>query len=133
MRNRLQNNIIILSIITLIILVLVVISIDFLNKNERKIFTVNKINQKIYEVPQNREVVNLVSTELKNFLISNLKKPKEERKSIHNYYLKLELNDDTYIKPSEETEIYKDEMEKITAINIREYDEKINIENLTGL
>lgn len=123
MKKKLQNNLIILSIITLIILGLILISINTLNINETKLFTANKINQKTSEVPQNREIVNIPDKKLKEFLLLGFK---------DNYnMLAFEfINDEKYVKPENETEIYKDEMEKIKTFNWRIHNSYIN---LTGL
>ena len=74
MKKRLQNNLIISLIITLIILGLILISINTLNINETKIFTANKINQKTSEVPQNREIVNIPDKVFKDRLLNMFKK-----------------------------------------------------------
>ena len=113
MKKKVQNNLIILIIITLIILGLVLISINALNKNETKIFTANKINQKTSELPQNREIVNIPDKVLKENLLHYLKEDKNDL--ILGFRL---INDEKYVKPENETEIYKDEMEKIVEIVI---------------
>ena len=113
MKKKVQNNLIISSIITLIILGLVLISINALNKNETKIFTANKINQKTSELPQNREIVNIPDKVLKENLLRYLKKDKTDL--ILGFRL---INDEKYVKPENETEIYKDELEKIVEIYI---------------
>ena len=110
MKKKVQNNLIMSSIITLIILGLVLISINALNKNEIEIFTVNKINQKISEVPQNREIVNIPDKVLKDRLLTFFKNK--------DFRLGFKLIDENYIKPENETEIYKDEMEKIIEVYI---------------
>ena len=123
MKKKLQNNLIISSIITLIILGLILISINTLNINETKVFTANKINQKTSEVPQNREVVNIPDKNLKRFLLEGFK---------NNYGMLAFkfVNDENYIKPENETEIYKDEMEKIEDFYYRDFDEYVDF---TGL
>ena len=113
MKKKLQNNLIISSIITLIILGLILISINALNINKTKLFTGSKINQKSSEVPQNREVVNIPDKVLKENLLSYLKKDKTDL--ILGFRL---INDEKYVKPENETEIYKDELEKIVEIYI---------------
>lgn len=123
MKKKLQNNLIISSIITLIILGLILISINTLNINETKLFAGSKINQKTSEVPQNREIVNIPDKNLKRFLLEGFK---------NNYgMLAFEfINDENYIKPENETEIYKDEMEKIKSFYYRDFYEYVD---LTGL
>ena len=113
MKKKLQKKLIISSIITLIILGLILISINTLNINETKLFTGSKINQKSSEVPQNREVVNIPDKVLKENLLSYLKKDKTDL--ILGFRL---INDEKYVKPENETEIYKDELEKIVEIYI---------------
>ena len=113
MKKKLQNNLIIPLIITLIILGLVLISINALNINKTKLFTGSKINQKISEVPQNREIVNIPDKVLKENLLRYLKEDKTDL--ILGFRL---INDEKYVKPENETEIYKDEMEKIAEIYI---------------
>ena len=105
MKKKVHNNLIISSIITLMILGLILISINTLNINETKVFTANKINQKTSEVPQNREVVNIPDKVFKDYLLDAFK-----RKG-HGYF--EFINDEKYVKPENETEIYKDEMEKV--------------------
>ena len=123
MKKKLQNNLIISSIITLITLGLILISINTLNINETKIFTGSKINQKTSELPQNREIVNIPDKKLKEFLLLGFKD--------NDGMLAFEfINDEKYVKPENETEIYKDEMEKIKTFNWRIHNSYIN---LTGL
>ena len=105
MKKKLQNNLIILLIITLIIVGVVLVTINTLNKNETKVFTANKINQKTSEVPQNREIVNIPDKNFKDYLLDAFK-------SKGHGYFKF-INDEKYVKPENETEIYKDEMEKV--------------------
>ena len=110
MKKKVHNNLIMSSIITLMILGLVLTSINALNKNETKVFTANKINQKTSEVPQNREIVNIPDKNFKDYLLDAFK-------SKGHGYFKF-INDEKYVKPENETEIYKDEMEKIVEIYI---------------
>ena len=113
MKKKLQKKLIISSIINLIILGLVLISINALNINETKLFTGSKINQKTSELHQNREIVNIPDKVLKENLLSYLKKDKTDL--ILGFRL---INDEKYVKPENETEIYKDELEKIVEIYI---------------
>lgn len=123
MKKRLQNNLIISLIITLIILGLILISINTLNINETKLFAGSKINQKTSEVPQNREIVNIPDKKLKEFLLLGFK---------DNYnMLAFEfINDEKYVKPENETEIYKDEMEKIKTFGWRIHDSYVDLSGL---
>ena len=123
MKKKLQNNLIISSIITLIILGLILILINTLNINETKLFTGSKINQKTSEVPQNREIVNIPDKKLKEFLLLGFK---------DNYnMLAFEfINDEKYVKPENETEIYKDEMEKIKTFGWRIHNSYIDLSGL---
>lgn len=125
MKKKLQNNLIISSIITLIILGLILISINTLNINETKLFTGSKINQKSSEVPQNREVVNIPDKVLKDRLL-NMFKNKDFR-------LGFKLIDENYIKPENENEIYKDEMEKIIELGPIGPSERNSNLDITGI
>ena len=80
-----------------------------------------------------REVVNIPDQDLKNFLLKYFKKPDDERKNIdnNNYYLKL--SNPNYIKPSDENEIYKYEMEKIIELRAENINTKETAMDLTGL
>ena len=123
MKKKLQNNLIILSIITLIILGLILISINTLNINETKLFIGSKINQKTSEVPQNREIVNIPDKKLKEFLLLGFKD--------NDGMLAFEfINDEKYVKPENETEIYKDEMEKIKTFTWRIHNSYIDLSGL---
>ena len=125
MKKKLQNNLIISSIITLIILGLILISINTLNINETKLFTANKINQKTSEVPQNREIVNIPDKVFKDRLL-NMFKNKDFR-------LGFKLIDENYIKPENENEIYKDEMEKIIELGPIGPSERNSNLDITGI
>ena len=125
MKKKLQNNLIILSITTLIIVGVVLVTINALNKNETKIFTANKINQKTSEVPQNREIVNIPDKVFKDRLL-NIFKNKDFR-------LGFKLIDENYIKPENENEIYKDEMEKIIELGPIGPSERNSNLDITGI
>ena len=125
MKKKLQNNLIISSIITLIILGLILISINTLNINETKLFTANKINQKTSEVPQNREIVNIPDKVFKDRLL-NMFKNKDFR-------LGFKLIDENYIKPENENERYKDEMEKIIELGPIGPSERNSNLDITGI
>ena len=123
MKKKLQNNLIISSIITLITLGLILISINTLNINETKLFIGSKINQKTSEVPQNREIVNIPDKKLKEFLLLGFKD--------NDGMLAFEfINDEKYVKPENETEIYKDEMEKIKTFAWRIHNSYIDLSGL---
>ena len=123
MKKKLQNNLIIPLIITLIILGLVLISINALNKT--KLFTGSKINQKISEVPQNREIVNIPDKVLKDRLLTSFKNK--------DFRLGFKLIDENYIKPENENEIYKDEMEKIIELGPIGPSERNSNLDITGI
>lgn len=125
MKKKLQNNLIILSITTLIIVGVVLVTINALNKNETKVFTANKINQKTSEVPQNREIVNIPDKVFKDRLL-NMFKNKDFR-------LGFKLIDENYIKPENENEIYKDEMEKIIELGPIGPSERNSNLDITGI
>lgn len=125
MKKKLQYNLIILSITTLIIVGVVLVTINALNKNETKVFTANKINQKTSEVPQNREIVNIPDKVFKDRLL-NIFKNKDFR-------LGFKLIDENYIKPENENEIYKDEMEKIIELGPIGPSERNSNLDITGI
>ena len=125
MKKKLQNNLIISSIITLIILGLILISINTLNINETKLFTGSKINQKTSEVPQNREIVNIPDKVFKDRLLTSFK--------TKDFRLGFKLIDENYIKPENENEIYKDEMEKIIELGPIGPSERNSNLDITGI
>ena len=125
MKKKLQNNLIILSITTLIIVGVVLVTINALNINETKLFTGSKINQKTSEVPQNREIVNIPDKVFKDRLL-NIFKNKDFR-------LGFKLIDENYIKPENENEIYKDEMEKIIELGPIGPSERNSNLDITGI
>ena len=88
-----------------------ILSMYLVTNTNNKVFNAKIINQKA----DTREVVNIPDQDLKNFLLTYFKKPDNERKNQYdNYYLKL--SNTSYIKPSTENEIYKDEIEKILRL-----------------
>ncbi|MBB1523111.1 MAG: leucine-rich repeat domain-containing protein, partial [Clostridiales bacterium] len=112
-----------------------ILSVYVLTNTNDKVFNVNIINQKA----DTREVVNIPDQDLKNFLLTYFKKNEEERrrKDFDNWFdtirTNLLLTDNKYIKPSDENEIYKDEMEKIIKIYGNEINKKTTPLDLTGL
>ena len=125
MKKKLQNNLIISSIITLIILGLILISINTLNINETKLFTGSKINQKTSELHQNREIVNIPDKVFKDRLLTSFKNK--------DFRLGFKLIDENYIKPENENEIYKDEMEKIIELGPIGPSERNSNLDITGI
>ena len=132
MKNRKNNN---KNIILLAVLIIAsIVSMYLLTNLNNKVYTAKIINQKA----DTREVVNIPDQNLKNFLLTYFKKNKQERmlknpsQEENDAKTYLKLTDDDYIKPESETEIYKDEMEKIVDINIKE-DIDFGIKDLTGL
>ena len=125
MKKKVHNNLIMSSIITLMILGLVLTSINALNKNETKVFTANKINQKTSEVPQNREIVNIPDKVFKDRLLKIFKNK--------DFRLGFKLIDENYIKPENENEIYKDEMEKIIELGPIGPSERNSNLDITGI
>ena len=112
-----------ITILLVAIIVVSIFSLYYLKKSNNKLFTTNFINQKA----DAREIVNIPDQDLKNFLLTNFKSNSRQRGE------KLELSDRYYIKPSNENEIYRDEMEKITALDARNINTKETALNLTGL
>ena len=104
-----------------------ILSMYLVTNTNNKIFNAKIINQKA----DTREVVNIPDQDLKNFLLTYFKKPDNERRDENNNVL-LTLSDN-YIKPSDEKEIYKDEMEKITRIFANDINTKETAMDLTGL
>ena len=132
MKNRKNNN---KNIILLAVLIIAsILSAYLITNTNNKVFTAKIINQKA----DTREVVNIPDKNLKNFLLTYFKKNKQERmlknpsENENDSKTTLKLTDDDYIKPESETEIYKDEIEKIVDINIKE-DIDFGIKDLTGL
>ena len=126
-KNKINNKYTKIMLLTLLIIASI-LSIYLVTKTNNKVFNAKIINQK----SDTREVVNIPDQDLKNFLLTYLKKPDNERKyGNNNYYLKL--SNTSYIKPSDENEIYIDEMEKITLINAYNINTKETAMDLTGL
>ena len=126
-KNRLSNKYI--KIVSLALLIIVsILSMYLVTNTNNKVVNAKIINQK----SDTREVVNIPDQDLKNFLLTYFKKPDNERKNQYdNYYLKL--SNTSYIKPSDETEIYKDEMEKILELRVVKINTKETAMYLTGL
>ena len=110
-------------IVILLAILVSIITLYWVKNTNNKLFITNFINQKA----DAREIVNIPDNDLKNFLLTNFKKNSSQRGE------KLELSDRYYIKPSNENEIYRDEMEKITALDARSINTKETALNLTGL
>ena len=115
-KNRLSNKYIKIVLVALLIIASI-LSIYLATNKSNKVVNAKIINQKA----DTREVVNIPDQDLKNYLLTYFKKPNNERRDKNNNNVSLTLSDSNYIKPSDENEIYKDEMEKIldlSAINI---------------
>ena len=126
-KNRLSNKYIKIVLLALLIIASI-LSMYLVTNTNNKVFNAKIINQKA----DTREVVNIPDQDLKNFLLTYFKKPDNERKNQYdNYYLKL--SNTSYIKPSDETEIYKDEMEKILELRVVKINTKETAMYLTGL
>ena len=110
-------------IVILLAILASIVTLYLVKNTNNKLFITNFINQKA----DAREIVNIPDNDLKNFLLTNFKKNSSQRGE------KLELSDRYYIKPSNENEIYRDEMEKITALDARSINTKETALNLTGL
>ena len=110
-------------IVILLAILASIVTLYLVKNTNNKLFITNFINQKANA----REIVNIPDQDLKNFLLTNFKINSRERGE------KLELSDRHYIKPSNENEIYRDEMEKIIALDVRSINTKETPLNLTGL
>ena len=126
-KNIISNKYTKIMLLTLLIIASILSMYLVTNTND-KVFNAKIINQKA----DTREVVNIPDQDLKNFLLKYFKKPDNERKDSYNYY-DLKLSNPSYIKPSDENEIYKDEMEKITEIRANSINTKETAMDLTGL
>ncbi|MBB1522684.1 MAG: leucine-rich repeat domain-containing protein, partial [Clostridiales bacterium] len=105
-----------------------ILNVYLVTNTNTKVFNAKIINQKA----DTREIVNIPDQDLKNFLLKYFKKPDNERKDSYNYY-DLKLSNPSYIKPSDENEIYKDEMERIVTIRTSTINTKNTAMNLVGL
>ena len=127
-KNRLSNKYI--KIVSLALLIIVsILSMYLVTNTKNKVVNAEIINQKA----DTREVVNIPDQDLKNFLLKYLKKPDNERKNSNNTYYYLKLSNISYIKPSDENEIYRDEMEKILELRAENINTKETTMYLTGL
>ena len=126
-KNRLSNKYIKIVLVALLVIVSI-LSMYLVTNTNNKVFNAKIINQKA----DTREVVNIPDQDLKNFLLTYFKKPDNERKdSNNNYYLKL--SNTSYIKPSDENEIYRDEMEKILELRAENINTKQTVLDLIGI
>ena len=125
-KNTISNKYIKIMLLTLLIIASI-LSVYLVTNTNNKVFNANVINQKA----DTREVVNIPDQDLKNFLLTYFKKPDNERKDRYNYYLKL--SNPNYIKPSDENEIYKDEVEKILELRAEIINKKETAMDLIGL
>ena len=132
-KNKINNKYTKIMLLALLI-ISSILSMYLVTNTNNKAFNAKIINQKA----DTREVINIPDQNLKNFLLTYFKKNKQERmlknpsQEVNEPKTYLKLTDDDYIKPESETEIYKDEIEKITEINIIE-DIDFGIKDLTGL
>ena len=126
-KNRLSNKYIKIVLLALLIIVSI-LSMYLVTNTNNKVFNAKIINQKA----DTREVVNIPDQDLKNFLLTYFKKPDNERKDIYGFYY-LKISNTSYIKSSDETEIYKDEMEKILDLRVVKINTKETAMDLTGL
>ena len=131
-KNKTSNKYIKIMLLTLLIIASI-LSMYLVTNTNNKVFNAKIINQKATNEREGyREVVNILDQDLKNFLLKYFKKPDNERKDRYNdYYLKL--SNTNYIKPSDENEIYRDEMEKILELRISNINTKEIPLDLTGL
>ena len=121
---NISNNKYIKLIVLAVLIIATLLSVYVLRNTNNKAYNASSINQKSnyygYGYNYGREVVNIPDEKLKNLLLDGLKK---KRGWI------ITLYDSTYIKSEYETDIYKDEMEKIKFINLG----NTEISDLTGL
>ena len=125
-KNTFSNKYIKIMLLALLI-ISSILSMYLVTNTNNKVFNAKIINQKAINQGIPREVVNIPDQDLKNFLLTYFKKPDNER--ITNTL----ILSDNYIKPSDENEIYKDEMEKITKISADNINTKETAMDLTGL
>ena len=120
------NNKYINLIVLAVVIIAALLSVYVLRNTNNKAYNASSINQKSnyygygYGYNYVREVVNIPDEKLKNLLLDGLKK---KRGWI------ITLYDSTYIKSEYETDIYKDEMEKINFIILG----NTEISDFTGL
>ena len=122
-KNKINNKYTKIMLLALLVIASI-LSMYLVTNTNNKVFNAKIINQKA----DTREIVNIPDQDLKDFLLTNLKKNKNQRLS--NIF---QLNDSSYVKPSTENEIYKDEMEKITLISAPNINTKETAMDLTGL
>ena len=131
-KNIISNKYTKIMLLALLIIVSI-LSLYLVTNTNNKVFNAKIINQKA----DTREVVNIPDQDLKNFLLTNLKKPQNERINYNNATnittVLLTLRDNNYIKPSDENEIYKDEMEKLLELRANRINTKEKAMDLTGL
>ena len=127
-KNKISNKYTKIMLLALLIIASI-LSMYLVTNTNNKVFNANVINQKA----DTREIVNIPDQDLKNFLLTNLKKPQSERRDNITNNDTLTLSDSNYIKPSDENEIYKYEMEKILGIEARGINTKETALDLTGL
>ena len=126
-KNKINNQYTKIILLALLVIASILSMYLVINTNN-KVFNAKIINQKA----DIREVVNIPDQDLKNFLLTNLKKPQNERRDRYNNFA-LTLSDSNYIKPSDENEIYKDDMEKILNLQASNINTKETPLDLTGL
>ena len=127
-KNRLSNKYIKIVLLALLVIASI-LSMYLVTNTNNKVFNANVINQKA----DTREVVNIPDQDLKNYLLTYFKKPNNERRDKNNNNVSLTLSDSNYIKPSDENEIYKDEMEKILDLRASNINTKETAMDLIGL
>ena len=132
-KNIISNKYTKIMLLTLLIIASI-LSMYLVTNTYNKVFNAKIINQKvpILDERTDREVVNIPDQDLKNFLLTNFKKPQNERKDKYNN-VSLTLSDSNYIKPSYENEIYKDEMEQIVSMSPNTINIKEIAMDLTGV
>ena len=126
-KNKISNKYIKIMLLALLV-ISSILSVYLVTKTNTKVFNAKIINQKA----DTREVVNIPDQDLKEALLLRLKLPLNER-GTDSIYHHLRLSDVNYVKPSDENEVYKDEMEKILEINLSNTNDTRTTMDLTGL
>ena len=126
-KNKINKKYTKIMLLTLLIIASI-LSMYLVTNTNNEVFNAKIINQKA----DTREVVNIPDQDLKNFLLTYFKKPDNERKNNYNSYF-LKLSNTSYIKPSTENEVYKEEMEKILELSAENINTKQTAMDLTGL
>ncbi|MBB1523065.1 MAG: leucine-rich repeat domain-containing protein, partial [Clostridiales bacterium] len=130
-KNKINNKYTKIMLLALLVIA-IILSMYLVTSTNNKVFNAKIINQKA----DTREVVNIPDQDLKNFLLEYFKKPDSERRERQEGKYILKLSNIDYVKPDNETEIYKDEMEMITELRADYVPKTVNVYtgiDITGL